>query len=67
MSNPFLNPKQNIDKNNAPKKTINSFFKFKEEKEIPYESMQNCIQEYLKKNSFRYTQSILQLAGKNIF
>jgi hypothetical protein len=48
----YFETKQNIDKNNTPKKTINSFFNFKEEKEAPYESMNHCIQEYLKKNSF---------------
>ena len=48
----YFESKQNIDKNNTPKKTINSFFNFKEEKEVPYETIHNCIQEYLKKNSF---------------
>ena len=44
----YFESKQNIDKNNTPKKTINSFFNVKE-KEEPYESMNECIQEYLKK------------------
>jgi len=48
----YFESKQNIDKNNTPKKTITSFFNFKEEKEAPYESMNHCIQEYLKHNSF---------------
>ena len=47
----YFESKQNIDKNNTPKKTINSFFNVKEQ-EQPYETMNHCIQEYLKKNSF---------------
>ena len=48
----YFETKQNIDKNNTPKKTINSFFNFKEKNEIKYENMNHCIQEYLKKNKF---------------
>ena len=47
----YFESKQNIDKNNTPKKTINSFFNVKE-KEERMESMNKCIQQYLKKNNF---------------
>jgi hypothetical protein len=49
----YFESKQNIDKNNTPKKTINSFFNFKENNtNEPYEKINVCIQEYLKKNKF---------------
>ena len=49
----YFESKQNIDKNNTPKKTINSFFNFKEKNNNePYEKINVCIQEYLKKNKF---------------
>jgi len=49
----YFELKQNIDKNNTPKKTINSFFNFKETPQnISYDNMNTCIQEYLKKNKF---------------
>jgi hypothetical protein len=49
----YFETKQNIDKNNTPKKTINSFFNFKEQNEtVSYDNMNICIQEYLKKNKF---------------
>ena len=47
----YFESKQNIDKNNTPKKTINSFFNVKE-KEEKMESMNKCIQQYLKRNNF---------------
>jgi hypothetical protein len=49
----YFESKQNIDKNNNPKKKINAFFKIKEEDEDkPIESMNKCIQDYIEKNSF---------------
>jgi hypothetical protein len=42
----YFESKQNIDKNNTPKKTINSFFNFKENNtNEPYEKINVCIQE----------------------
>ena len=48
----YFETKQNIDKNNTPKKTINSFFNVKEEKETNFEKMNESIKSYLRKNNF---------------
>jgi hypothetical protein len=48
----YFETKQNIDKNNTPKKTINSFFNFKDEKEPNYEIMNESIKGYLRRNNF---------------
>ena len=47
----YFETKQNIDKNNAPKKTINSFFNVKEKEEV-YEKMNESVTQYLKRNNF---------------
>jgi hypothetical protein len=64
----YFETKQNIDKNNTPKKTINSFFNVKEEKEPNYEIMNESIKGYLRRNNFEslditnfsYNKSICQ-------
>ena len=64
----YFETKQNIDKNNTPKKTINSFFNVKEEKEPNYEIMNESIKCYLRRNNFEslditnfsYNKSICQ-------
>ena len=48
----YFESKQRIDKNNTPKKTINSFFNLKEKSDFSYEHINECIQQYLKKNKF---------------
>lgn len=49
----YFESKQNIDKNNNPKKKINNFFKIiDEEEQTPVETMNKCIQDYIEKNSF---------------
>jgi hypothetical protein len=68
----YFESKQNIDKNNTPKKTINSFFNFKENNNLPYEKLNVCIQEYLKKNKFdvmsinnyEYNKNICQVCNE---
>ena len=48
----YFETKQNIDKNNTPKKTINSFFNVKEDKQHIYEKMNESVKAYLKLNNF---------------
>jgi hypothetical protein len=48
----YYESKQNIDKNNNPKKKISNFFNLKEDDDIPYENINKCVQGYLEKNSF---------------
>ncbi len=64
----YFETKQNIDKNNTPKKTINSFFNVKDDKEPNYEIMNESIKGYLRRNNFEslditnfsYNKSICQ-------
>jgi hypothetical protein len=64
----YFETKQKIDKNNTPKKTINSFFNVKEDKEPNYEKMNESIKGYLMRNNFEslditnfsYNKSICQ-------
>jgi hypothetical protein len=68
----YYESKQNIDKNNNPKKKISNFFNIKED-DKPYENIiNNCVQTYLEKNSFdsinlnnySYNKSICQSCNK---
>ena len=62
----YFETKQNIDKNNTPKKTINSFFNVKEEKETNYEIMNESVKAYLKKNNFESLDIINFTYNKSI-
>lgn len=49
----YFESKQNIDKNNNPKKKINNFFKIVDTADDePIDTMNKCIQDYIEKNSF---------------
>ena len=53
----YFEIKQNIDKNNNPRKTINKFFNISEnksEKKLIKDNFNKCIQNYVKNNNFEY-------------
>jgi hypothetical protein len=68
----YFESKQNIDKNNNPKKKINTFFRIADEEDTPVETMNKCIQDYIEKNSFDninlshycYNKSLCQSCNK---